>query len=541
MEMENLSLPAVNRFATEYLAGTVDIQQLFHYQYQLSASYTDRLLELKNRTFMRKELIQCIEKYMEPFPSSSEVKHSLRKLGEERCVVVIGGQQAGILTGPLYSIHKIISIIALARQKEDELDIPVVPVFWIAGEDHDFQEVNHIYLEKAGKIQKLAYPEQIREKRMVSEIELNQEQCLEWVEEIVETFGETEHTKTLLSFLHSAAEKSTSFVDFFAHMVMELFKDYGLLIVDSADPGIRHLEKEIFISQIERAADITRSVKEMQKEITAKGFHNMIDISEQAANIFYHDPYNRERILLEYDPERKLYLGKNGAVRFSHSELLLKAAEFPEQLSNNVVTRPLTQELLFPTLAFIAGPGEIAYWAELKKVFEGFAMKMPPIVPRLNITLLDRSVETDLQELGLSLEEVLIAGTEKQQQAYLMSVKDQELDQLFQLTKDELLANYQLIEKKLDRGLLALLEKNRTLLLKQIEFMETKAADSLEKKHEAILNKYRRVQNKLRPLGAPQERMLNALQYMNSYGIYFFADLARLTYTFDGSHKVIKI
>ena len=89
------------------------------------------------------------------FQAHIEVEKSLTKLAKENSVVVIGGQQAGILTGPLYSIHKIISIISLARQKEAELKIPVVPVFWIAGEDHDFQEVNHIYIEKEEKVQKI--------------------------------------------------------------------------------------------------------------------------------------------------------------------------------------------------------------------------------------------------------------------------------------------------------------------------------------------------------------------------------------------------
>ena len=135
---------------------------------------------------MRKELALCIEEYMKPFPTSEVVKDSLTKLAnDENSVVVIGGQQAGILTGPLYSIHKVISIIAFAKQKEAQLNIPVVPIFWIAGEDHDFQEVNHIYMEKEDKIQKVTYPEKVLEKRMVTDIELNQELCLEWVEEIV--------------------------------------------------------------------------------------------------------------------------------------------------------------------------------------------------------------------------------------------------------------------------------------------------------------------------------------------------------------------
>ncbi len=541
MEMFDLSLPAVNRFAAEYLRGTPDIQNLFHYRFQLSADYKDRLKELNNRTFMREELVRCIEKYMKPFPSSKAVDLSLTKLADEHGVAVIGGQQAGILTGPLYSIHKIISIIVFSRQMEAELNVPVVPVFWIAGEDHDFQEVNHVYIEKEGKVQKEVYPEQMREKKMVSDIRLNRKQTIEWIEEIIEIFGETEHTNKLLTFIYGAVEQSFSFVDFFAHFIMELFKDEGLLIVDSADPDLRRLEKKIFLSQIEHVTEITSCVKEMQHDISLKGLNHMIDISDQAANLFYHDPYHKERILLEYDPQRNLFIGKNGAVILTHSELRQTAAEFPERLSNNVVTRPITQEMLFPTLAFIAGPGEIAYWAELKKAFETFSLKMPPIVPRLNITLLDRSVETDLRELGLTIEEVLLKGTEQQRQEYLASVKDLELEQLFQVTIKNLLDNYQLIENRLDKGLQPLLEKNQNLLVNQIEFMKVKADAFLELKHLTILNKFKRVENSLRPLGAPQERMLNILQYMNRYGIHFPGELAQLSYTFDGSHKVIRI
>ena len=272
MEMLNLSLPATNRFATGYLAGAPEIQNFFHYQYQNKSDYEARLLELKNRTFMRKELALCIEEYMKPFPTSEVVKDSLTKLAnDENSVVVIGGQQAGILTGPLYSIHKVISIIAFAKQKEAQLNIPVVPIFWIAGEDHDFQEVNHIYMEKEDKIQKVTYPEKVLEKRMVTDIELNQELCLEWVEEIVSELGETDFTNDLLQFMKEAIQKSKTFVDFFAHIIMELFKKEGLLIIDSGYAGLRNLEKEIFISQVEQATKVTKSVKDMQKKLHEYG------------------------------------------------------------------------------------------------------------------------------------------------------------------------------------------------------------------------------------------------------------------------------
>ena len=376
---------------------------------------------------------------------------------------------------------------------------------------------------------------------MVSDVGLDKEICMEWVEEIIETFGETDHTNELLSFMREAVQESETFVDFFAQIVMGLFKDEGLLVIDSGYQGLRCLEKELFISQIEQVTEINRCVKDVQNQLADEGFNRSIEMSDQAANLFYYDDEYKERILLEYNEVKQQFIGKNGALRFSRTELLDIASEFPWKLSNNVVTRPITQEMLFPTLAFIAGPGEIAYWAELKQVFEHFSIKMPLIVPRLNITLLDRAIESDFEELGLSLEDVLTNGTGKQQDVYLESVKDLELEKLFRYTKKQLLENYGMIQQKLDKGLIPLFEKNQARLLEQIEFMEGKNEDQLKQKHEVALSKFNRVDNSLRPMGAPQERILNALNYMNRYGIPFLSELAHLNYEFDGKHKVIKI
>ena len=341
--------------------------------------------------------------------------------------------------------------------------------------------------------------------------------------------------------MRKAVQKSETFVDFFAQMVMELFKNEGLLVIDSGYQGLRSLEKEIFISQIEQVTRINQCVKDVQHQLEDEGFNRSIEMSDQAANLFYYDEEYKERILLEYNEGKQQFIGKNGALRFSVRNYCKLLSEFPWKLSNNVVTRPLTQEMLFPTLAFIAGPGEIAYWAELKQAFELFSIKMPLIVPRLNITLLDRSVESDFEELGLSLEEVLAKGTGKQQEAYLESVKDLELETLFQYTKKQLLENYGNIGQKLDKGLIPLFEKNQGKLMEQIEFMEGKLEDHLKQKHEVALSKFQRVDHSLRPIGAPQERILNALYYMNRYGISFLSELAYLNYEFDGKHKVIKI
>ncbi|SEN29430.1 bacillithiol biosynthesis cysteine-adding enzyme BshC [Mesobacillus persicus] len=544
MEILNLSLPAANRFATGYLDGNAEIQNFFHYNFQVDSDYSLRLAELSERKFYRQELAQHIEGFMSKFPSSIQVSKNIEKLKLENSVAVIGGQQAGLLTGPLYSVHKVISIIKLAEQKERELGVPVVPVFWIAGEDHDYQEVNHVYGLRKQKPEKWSYPEKHHERKMISETHLDKDACKSWIEDIIESFGETSHTKSLREFTEKALGSSLTFVDFFATIIMELFKEQGLLIIDSGDKELRKIEKEFFIRQISNQKEITRNVLIQQQETSKVDFKPVMDIAEDAANLFYNDEETKERVLLQYDDITGTFTGKNGGKVFSVEELLEIANEFPERLSNNVVTRPLMQEWLFPTIAFIGGPGEIAYWAELKLVFEHFGLKIPPLVPRLNITLLDRSIETDIDELNLNLQEILESGTSKYELKFIESLKDRELEELFVETKDQLLNQYKMIREKteqLDKVLLPLLEKNEQILLNQIEFMEKKIHESVCRKHDDVLRKFGRVENALRPNGSPQERIWNPYFFLNKYGLDFFSELLSLPFSFDGTHKVIKI
>ncbi|MDF1506689.1 bacillithiol biosynthesis cysteine-adding enzyme BshC [Robertmurraya sp. DFI.2.37] len=544
MEMMNLNLPATNRFATAYYNGTDEVQNFFHYQYQNSFHYQKRLEELSERSFMREELAAHIEFFMKPFPSSERVFESIAKLKKKDSVVVIGGQQAGILTGPLYSIHKVISIIAFAKQKEKELGVPVVPLFWIAGEDHDYAEVNHVYLENRNQLEKWVYPNKVLDKRMVTDCVLNKEVCQSWIEDVIETFGETEHTNQLLEFSKKAVECSETFVDFFAYIVMELFKEQGLLLVDSGNRQLRQLEKKAFAEQINHAANITASVENQQAKLAEYGFARTIELSSEAANLFYYDEEHFERVLLEFNKETKTFFGKDGNISFSQEELLAIANEQPEKLSNNVVTRPIMQEVLFPTLAFIAGPGEISYWAELKNAFEIFNMKMPPIIPRITITFLEREIESSIADWGLNLQEVLRAGVSEEKERFLTSVKDTSFAELFSEAKEQLMKSYTKIRKQSEKdykGLIPLLQKNESILLQQIAFMEGKIEEALLIKHDVALKQLDCIDYSIRPFGGPQERVWNIYYFLNKYGLDFVERLLKLPFDFDGTHKVVKI
>lgn len=540
--MKDLALPSLNRFASDYLQGQFAVEDFFHYDLASNDLYQNRYKELMNRKFMRQQVADYIEHYMERFPKSEAVLKNIADLRKEESVVVIGGQQAGLLTGPLYTIHKVISIIKLAEEQEKELQRRVIPVFWIAGEDHDVAEVNHVYVMKEGKPTKKTYPSYQPFKTMVTDIELDSNLMEQWFEDIVGTYGETDFTRQLINQMKEFVQHHNTFVDFFTALIHQWFKEYGLLLMDAANPELRKIESKFFEQIIGRSEEITSAVLAQQAFIQNQGYKRMIEMEDDAANLFYYIKDKKDRCLLKGCAGQ--FSGKNGELTFSKEQLLQIAKETPEQLSNNVVTRPLMQELLFPVLAFISGPGEISYWAELKKVFEIFAIKMPPIVPRINITFVERGIETDLQELGLTLETVLTEGTERSLGQYLESVKDDALHQLLQQMKKDLITNHQRLSQhavELDKGIEPLLQKNLFFIEQQLDFLNKKIEDRTKEKHEIVVRKYERIQQSLYPLHSPQERVWNIFYYMNKYGPDFVEEIMKLSFQFNNQHKIVYV
>ncbi|MFS0643586.1 bacillithiol biosynthesis cysteine-adding enzyme BshC [Siminovitchia sp. 179-K 8D1 HS] len=542
MELQNTVVPATNRFASLYIENMEKIKEYFHYDITENGIFRQRYRDVMKRDFNRTRLAACMEKYMSRFPKSDATGLALEKLRDPQSVVVIGGQQAGLLTGPLYTIHKIISIIKLAEQQEKELGIPVVPVFWVAGEDHDYQEINHLYIKEHRTLKKMTYPQQMGSKKMASHIEFDKEVMKRWIRQLFSMMGERPHTNEMLLLLDEAAHQADTLVDFFSYIVLSLFKDYGLLLIDSADPSLRELEKPYFARLIELNQDIASAVLSRQAVLDQRGFHRAIDMDENAANLFLNTDKGRE--LLLFDSAKKVFISKGGDVMMTEEQLLQLLEQHPESFSNNVVTRPLMQEWLFPTLAFIAGPGEIAYWGELKTAFETAGMTMPPVVPRLNVTLLDRSIERELEELDLSLEKVLQCGCEAEKEQFLKNIQDRQLDALVQQTKESLQKHYQKIRAhigQVDRGHTRLADTNLAFHLQQLDFLKRKVEESIMKQHEAVLNKYLHVEQMLRPDGRPQERFWNIFYFLNDYGPHFIHSLINISYEFDGKHKVLRI
>jgi bacillithiol synthase len=543
MEIQDISIPTTNHFVTNYLTNKIEIEKYFDYDIHNPGVFQKRHEDLLVRSFPREVLADHLLSYNQHFYCQEKTIENINKLRDPKSVVVIGGQQAGILTGPLYTIHKLISILKLAEQQEKELNIPVIPVFWIAGEDHDFAEINHLFALEKSKLKKKSLSQREILKKSVSDIKIDKDACLIWIEELFETYNETNFTNDLLSNLKKKVEDPTiiSYVDFFAAIIMELFRDYGIVLVNSGSKELRRIESDFFCNLIKQSKNIQDALVFQHGYLHEDGFPNVIETAECSANLFYH--LNQERVLLEYFPEENKFRGKNNECEFTMEELLQVALSTPEKLSNNVVTRPLMQEFLFPSLAFISGPGEIAYWAELKKAFGLFEIKMPPIVPRLNVTILERNIDADMKELNVSLEEGLKSITHYKKE-WIQSKTESRFDEEVEKAQGEVeLLHSQLrtLALGLDSSLEPLLKKNANLIQSQFEFLKKTLNKSVETRYQNELQKFLRIEYSLYPKNSPQERVWNLYYYLNKYGSDFVKDLMELPYEFNYEHKIIKV
>ncbi|MGG0656000.1 bacillithiol biosynthesis cysteine-adding enzyme BshC [Rummeliibacillus pycnus] len=536
MKLEQIEIPVTNPLLDDYLNGKSSLLSFFHYPNR-EESFSQRLKDLENHPIRRRQLVSIIRDFMEPLEISNKAEEHLREL-EDQAVVIVGGQQSGLLTGPLYSVHKAISVILLAKEQRENLGVPVVPVFWIAGEDHDIDEINHTFTAVNGRLEKHIYGERSKKKTMASTTKLDVEITRKFINETFKQYGETAYTENLLAKIDAILLKSTTYTDFFVQIMNWLFKDEGLLFIDAANPKLREYESPYFEKLVQHAETIADVVTIREADLVEFGYGTPIGATKEAANLFY--VKDGERFLLERHDGK--FINHMANVQFTKSEMLELAKENPTCLSNNVVTRPLMQDMVFPVLAFIGGPGELAYWSTLKDAFETLEMKVPVFVPRMNMTIVDRQVQQILDELQISVADAIEGKTTTLKSSFENEVYDVSAKDAIEQTKQLLQTQYDGLQEHLSNSnvhLGKLVDKNLSIHESQLDFLMRKIEQEILLKYDVKIKKYRTIEDRILPGGGLQERTFNPFQFMNEYGEDLVKDMMALPFSMNGKHNAI--
>ncbi len=537
MNVECLALPLANRLAHEYQQGNASALQFFAYHPYEMQAYQERLEWLRGRSFQHREkLTEGLYTYNKKIGNKEEALSQIELLRRPDTYVVIGGQQAGVLTGPLYTIHKAIHLIQSAKKLSQELNVNVVPVFWIAGEDHDIDEIDHVYwlADRETRLHKERLNLNKKGRMSASSLPLDEEACQQFLAKFFHGQTETGETASIRELVETTAAASENVAEWFARLMAQLFGKHGLILVESSLPFVRELESPIFHKVIEKNKQIADLLLKAADRIATAGFPLQLQVEEHQANLFLYE--GTDRLLLERQKDRFV----NRKAAYSREELLKLAEDHPERFSANVVTRGLMQEHLFPSLAFIGGPGEVAYWAYYREVFELFGMRMPIVLPRMSITLMEGAKERLLEEFELTVEDVLTRfGTWKEE--WMQQQEPHPLQQQFAQARETIQTAYRpLVEEvvRLDAGLRNLADKNAELLLAQVAFLEKRLVRALQQRDDVAHTRLRRIEAFLLPEGGLQERKLTFLPFANKYGLGLLDRLVEAPFAHDGTHQI---
>lgn len=482
--------------------------------------YPDKkeIIELAQKKEFKQEkravLSNILIKQYESLTITNEVRNNIESLKNSNTVTVTTGHQLCLLGGPLYFIYKIITTIkTCAELNKEQSKIHFVPVFWMASEDHDFEEVNHINL--FGK----KHEWKTEQKGAVGRFEIND--LLPLLEEI----------KDLPEAIKNAYKSEKNLAKATRNWVNSLFGETGLVIIDADDKELKKQFVEIIRSDVfeNKAFEL---VKTQSEKLINLGYN--AQISPREINFFYLENNRRERII----KENNQYRVNNTDIVFLPTELDTLILNYSEKFSPNVVLRPIYQEIILPNISYIGGPGELAYWLQLKPVFDYYNVSFPVLQPRNFYLYINDNLIKRIRKFGFSFTDLFketLVLKEKFKNENDLRVSFENEKKAFSNLFDELKQKVKSIDVTLEATVIAEMQKNHSAL----EIISKKVDKAIEQKNEQSISQIVGLKEKLFPNGNLQERHDNFLSiYLNQP--QFIAELLEKTNPFDFQMNIIE-
>ncbi len=459
--------------------------------------------------------------------------------------VVVTGQQVGILGGPLFTPNKAATAIALAKEASGA-GFPHLPVFWLASEDHDFAEVNHVTFPARRELRKLTYDAMPTAAIPVGGAVLD-ESIAPLVDQAWELLGYSD----AMEWLAAAYRPGNTLAGAFAEFYRNVFAHHGLLVLDASGREAHRLGAPVLAAAIERADELHAALIERNRELQAAGYHAQVAVAERGSLLFLVDSQNgahtgarnalRRTAASADEPDG---LWQAGREKFSTDELLGILASEPERISPSALLRPVFQDHILPTSAYIGGPAEIAYFAQSAVLYERILGRLTPVLPRLSTTLVEPAIGELLDRHELSFETILANTEESLAQrlaARAMPIAGKKLLASAGNALDAELSGLTAYLADLDEGLGRSASVSASKMRYQMNRLRRMAAN-FELQKEASLGRHAQaITQALHPHGGLQERLIGAAYFLARHGTPLVDELVLQAGDGCPGHKVIRL
>ena len=518
-----------SKIMLDYLEQKKSIQPFYH-RFPSIDNFEAQIQE-KSDSFpveSRKVLVNALEQQYQNITLSTLTQQNINNLVLPNTFTITTGHQLNLFSGPLYFLYKIVSVINLCKElKEKYPKQNFVPIYWMASEDHDFEEIQYFNF----KSQKVIWEKEAG--GAVGRL------STDGLEAVFETFSSLLNSSINADELRELFKKSylehDNLTEASRYLVNELFGEYGLVVVDGDDQQLKSLFKPYALQELKEQTSF-KEVTRTSEQLARESYPNQVHPRE--INLFYIGNGYRERILKKDD----VYTVNNTSLSFSSAEAIFKQKEnVTDVISGNALLRPLYQEVILPNLCYVGGGGELAYWMQLKSTFKAFNVAFPMLLMRNSALLVTEKQQKKAEKLNLTFQELFLSQNE------LIAKKINEKSNIhfdFESKRKQLEENFKELEmlaSKTDASFIGAVKAQEKKQLKGLNHLEKRLLKAEKKKMYDLVTRIELLQNELFPNQSLEERQRNFADYYESYGKELLTVLFKTLKPLDLKFTVIKL
>ena len=513
------SIPGQSKLFVKYQSDPLALRKFFPAAVENHTKINQRLQTvIENHVTDRSELVSALWEDNQRFGARDRTLENIELLRDHDSVAIVTGQQAGLFAGPLYTIYKALSAMRMAECLTNR-GVKAVPVFWIASEDHDFDEVSKAFvLDAHWQLSELTnWPEMAGKELPVGAVPIDGS-IIQTISRLQQSLLRTEFTERVIGDLAGSWAAGNSFADGMAQMLAGMFGRRGLVILDPRSPQVKRMAAPIYVQAIRKSAEITRALIARGDELEAAGFHSQVKVDSNYFPLFWHDENGSRRALKT--TTRGTLVTKDRSHEFSIGDLEGIADQNPELFSPGVMLRPVVQDFLLPTLCYFGGGAEVAYFAQNSEVYRILNRPATTIFHRQSFTVVEPRNAKITDRLNVHLPDLFEDNDKlKLHVAERMEAKDSA--RLFAEVEERINGELNRLDQHiapLDPTVAANLAKRRRKMLYHIGAVRKKFYISTVERNEILDRQVSSLLSGLLPAGQLQERVLNITYFLNKYG-----------------------
>jgi len=510
-----LKTPLYNAVYNDYICENTKINKFIDSPKQIS---WDEKVTLLNPAAARYQQVKQMLANQNTDLQSPKAKNYLDNLLHPDSVILITGQQLGLFASPIYTLYKIITTIKLAESlNSGNGKFRYIPVFWLETEDHDFQEINHFgLLNKDFQPGQLFYKGKDQGKVSLRHYQLD-DSISSLISEIKENLLDTEFSKDLFDKINEFYRPNQDWTSSVRQFLREIFYPYGLLFFQPGAEEIKKISTEFFTKLVLNGEEIKSAFDHRSSALIGQGYHNQVK-SIPGQTFIHLEQENRHRGHLYKEGDD--YYFKDSDQRYTQSEIIKLIESKPTIVSSTVASRPILQSWLLPVAAYIAGPGEIAYWAQLMQMFPVFELVQPVLYPRISATVIEPKVSRYIEKYAVDIKHLPLKRNEFIEK-YFKNLGENGGDDPFRNLNSILEIEGQKLEsyiKSLDPTLIDSGKKSMERIKQTLDNLENRLIKVKEQREGKLTGHLQQIHMAFFPEEIPQERFISVIYFLNKFG-----------------------